>query len=207
VIAALALATALPGPAQAAPGPAPTRLDNLSAVDLFALADRARAAGKVAEAIVLYDALARDPNAEIRAEARFRKGMALADAKRWREAALAFRGLLDEQPGATRVRLELARVLAALGDESAARREVRQAQAAGLPDDVALTVDQFARALRSPKTLGGSIEVALAPDSNINRATAARTLDTVIAPLTLSRDARARDSASGCRARALRGSR
>ena len=83
-------------------------------------------------------------------------------------------------------------MLAAMGNESAARREIRQAQAGGLPDDVAITVDQFARALRSTRQWGGSIEVALAPDTNVNRATQARTLDTVIAPLTLSEDARAR---------------
>jgi len=79
-----------------------------------------------------------------------------------------------------------------MGDESGARRALRQAQAGGLPANVQLAVDQFANALRSPKLVGGSIEVALAPDSNVNRATSARTLDTVIAPLILSDDARAK---------------
>lgn len=40
--------------------------------------------------------------------------------------------------------------------------------------------------------VSGSFELALAPDSNINRATSATTLDTVIAPLNLSKDARQR---------------
>jgi hypothetical protein len=79
-----------------------------------------------------------------------------------------------------------------MGDERGARASIRQAQAIGLPDDVALVVDQFANALRSPKRLGGSFEAAFAPDSNINRATSARTLDTIVAPLTLSDDARER---------------
>lgn len=114
------------------------------------------------------------------------------DAKRWREAAITFRALLDEQPNAPRVRLELARVLVAMGDETGARRQIRQAQAAGLPPEVAVTVGRFDRALRSRKPWGGTIEVALAPDSNVNRATQARVLDTIIAPLTLSDDARAR---------------
>jgi outer membrane protein len=188
VAAAIAAATPLAPPADAAQN----RVDKLSAVDLFALADRARAAGHADQALVLYDALARDANEDIRAEARFRKGLLLADERRLAEAAATFRALLDEKPGAARVRLELARVLAQLGDESGARRAVRQAQAAGLPDDVAVLVDQFARALRSAQPFGGSIQVALAPDTNVNRATQARTLDTIIAPLTLSRDARAR---------------
>ncbi|WP_408589518.1 tetratricopeptide repeat protein [Novosphingobium sp.] len=169
-----------------------TRIDNLSAVDLFALADRARAAGETDVAVTCYDALARDPDAQVRAEARFRKGMMFADAGRWREAATAFRALLDEQPKAPRVRLELARALAAMGDEGGARRQVRQAQAAGLPAEVAQSVGRFDRALRSRKRWGGTFELALAPDSNINRATQARVLDTIIAPLTLSDDARAR---------------
>jgi hypothetical protein len=50
-------------------------------------------------------------------------------------------------------------------------------------------VDQFAGALRARKPYGASLELALAPDSNINRATKADTLDTVIAPLQLSEDA------------------
>ena len=163
---------------------------HLKAVDLFRLADEARAKGRVADAETIYDALAKDPNPEVRAEARFRHGMMLAGLKRYREAAVLFRALLDEKPGATRVRLELARVLAAMGKEAEARRELRQAEAAGLPPDVAAVVDQFSQALRSTQRYGGSINVSVAPDSNINRATAARTLDTVIAPLTLSKDAR-----------------
>lgn len=188
VVAAIAAATPLTSSADVAQ----SRVDNLSAVDLFALADRARAAGHSDQALVLYDALARDANADVRAEARFRKGLLLADERRLAEAAATFRALLDEKPGAARVRLELARVLAQLGDESGARRALRQAQASGLPDDVAVLVGQFARALRSAQPFGGSVQVALAPDTNVNRATQARTLDTVIAPLTLSRDARAR---------------
>ena len=170
---------------------AQVRLDNLSATDLFALADGARRDGNNEDAEALYDALARNPDAEIRAEARFRKGMMFADAGQYTDAALSFRALLDEKPHAVRVRLELARMLAAIGDEAGARAALRQAQASGLPSDVAATVQQFALAIRSPKQLGGTIEVAFAPDTNINRATQARTLDTVIAPLTLTRDARA----------------
>ncbi|TMJ20850.1 MAG: DUF560 domain-containing protein [Alphaproteobacteria bacterium] len=161
LLAALAGAALAPAPATA---PAPTRIESLSAAQLFAIADGARAEGRVDDALVFYEALTRDPDPEVRAEARFRRGMTLAEAKRYREAAESFRALLDEKPGTARVRLELARVLALL----------------------------VAAALRSSRPIGGSFEIALAPDSNVNRATAARTLDTIIAPLVLSEDARAR---------------
>jgi tetratricopeptide (TPR) repeat protein len=163
----------------------------LSAAQVFAVADHAVAAGKLDDAAAMYEALAKDPNPQVRAEARFRKGMMLADAKRFAEAAVEFRKVLDEQPGALRVRLELARVLAAMGREGDARRELRQAEAGHLPADVAINVNRFSQALQSTQRFGGSFELAIAPDSNINRATDARTLDTIIAPLVLSQDARA----------------
>jgi hypothetical protein len=171
---------------------AQAKVEHLTPPQLFAAADLARASGRVADALAMYDALARDPDPEVRAEARFRRGMTLAGIGRYREAAESFRALLDEKPKAARARLELARMDALLGDEKAARRELRQAQAGGLPPEVALTVDQFAAAIRSTRRFGGSVEVALAPDTNVNRATGARTLDTVIAPFLLSDDARAK---------------
>ncbi len=162
----------------------------LGAVDLFDLAGQATTDGRIDEALQLYDALSRDPDLEIRSEARFRKGQLLTQQNRLREAATTYRRLLDDKPKAARVRLELAALLARIGDEPGARRQLRLAQAAGLPTEVAEQVSQFSRALRSAKRLGGSFEATLAPDTNINRGTQARTLDTVIAPLLLSGDAR-----------------
>ncbi|WP_333571083.1 surface lipoprotein assembly modifier [Sphingomonas sp.] len=181
---ALALLAPIPALAQT------SEQHQVSAVELFALAARAEAGGQPGDAETMYRALAKDPDAEVRAEARFRLGQLLEKLGRKREAATTYRALLDEKPGAARVRLELARLLTQMGDEGAARRELRQAQAGGLPPQVAQIVDQFAAALRSRKPWGASLEVALVPDSNVNRATDAATLDTVLAPLQLSRDAR-----------------
>lgn len=164
---------------------------HLGAVDVFDAATRAAAAGRTDEALNLYDALTHDPDVEIRSEARFRKGQLLAAHHRIREAATTYRRLLDEKPYAARVRLELAALLVQLGDEVGARRQFRLAQAGKLPPEVAVQIAQFSRALRSPKHLGGSLDIAVAPDTNINRGTQARSLDTVIAPLILSTDARA----------------
>ncbi|MCA1197062.1 surface lipoprotein assembly modifier [Sphingomonas sp. R647] len=162
----------------------------LNATEMFDAAHSARVQGDVAAAETLYRALTQDPDVEVRSEARFRLGMMLSELGRHRDAAVQFRALLDEKPDAQRVRIELARVLALIGDEPAARRELRQVQSGPLPPGVSQAVDQFANALRSRKPLGASVEFALVPDSNINRATDSQTLDTIIAPLELSGDAR-----------------
>jgi len=164
----------------------------LSAAELFAFADSARNSGDLATAEKAYRALVENPDAEIRSEARFRLGMLLSALGRNSDAALQFRAILDEKPDAQRVRLELARVLAQMGDLAAARRELRAAQAGELPPEVAQIVDRFSAALRANKPFGASFQVALAPDSNINRATRSDTLGTIIGDFTLSEDAKAR---------------
>lgn len=186
LLAAPALAQQIP-----ACDPATGCLPNMSAEQVFALADRYAAAGRYADAETLLKGLARDPNSDFRAEARFRLSI-LREAQGDKQGAIEWlKALLDEKPNAGRPRLELARLLAETGDEAGARRELRRAGAAGLPEDVARVVDRFATALRSNRTIGGAIEVAIAPDSNINRATTQERVDTVVAPLTLDRDARA----------------
>lgn len=164
---------------------------HISAVELFQIA-AAESSGNSTKAISIYLALEHDLDVDIRCEARFRHGKLLESQKRFADAAVLYRAILDERPNAQPIRLELAKLLASMGYESAARRELRQAQAIGLPPEVSQLVNQYAAALRSRKPWGGSFELALAPDSNINRATSATTLDTVIAPLNLSKDARQR---------------
>lgn len=159
---------------------------------MFEIAAELETTNLPTDAMVVYQALSHDPDIEIRNEARFRHAQLLTRMNKPAEAAVLYRAILDEKPDASRVRLELAALLAQMGDLSGARHQLRQAQASGLPPEVAQVVNQYVAALRSLKPWGGSFELALAPDSNINRATDAKTLDTVIAPLDLSRDARAR---------------
>ncbi|WP_404712925.1 surface lipoprotein assembly modifier [Sphingomonas sp. MMS24-J13] len=175
-------------------GEAPGRtVETLTPVELFALADAARDAGDLVSAERAYRALSQNPDIELRTEARFRLGLMLADLLHdYRRAAIAFRQILAEKPKATRVRLELARMYGLLGDQAAARRELRATEAAGLPPEVERTVRLFANALRAGKPLGGSFELSFAPDSNINRATRAGALDTVLGTFTLDRSARAK---------------
>lgn len=184
-----ALAAPVPAPAQQ---PSSVRRQ-LSASELFAFADAARDAGDFTTAEATYRALASNPDIELRSEARFRLAMMLADRMgKVREAAVELRAILDEKPQAARVRLELARLHAMLGNIGAAEREFRAAEAAGLPADVERMVRFYANALNERKSFGGSLEVALAPDSNINRATRSDTLGTVIGDFTLDEDAKAR---------------
>lgn len=192
-----ALATAafysLPGQAQenaTDTAPQPVRV---SAEQLFAFADQARAARDFATAETAYRALAGNPDLELRTEARFRLALMFADdLGRHRDAAVLFREILDEKPGAARVRIELARMQVMLGDLRAAERELRSAQAAGLPPEVEQQIRFYAAALSAQKPFGGSVAIAFAPDSNINRATRSDTLGTIIGDFTLDEDAKAR---------------
>jgi hypothetical protein len=167
------------------------RVEGLSAAQLFEIAENAKAESDFDTTASLYTALAKDPDIEIRIEARFRHAQMLAGQKKFVDAAILYRAILDEKPDAQRVRLELAYVMAQSGNLGAAQRELRLAQAGGLPPDVARLIDQFTNALRAGKPYGASMEIALAPDSNINRATKSETLDTVFAPFDLSEDAKA----------------
>ena len=193
VLAVALAATQPPDPEPPAPpaaASAPVTVE-MNAVQLLALATARAEAGDTATAETMFAALAKDPDIDIRSEARFRHGRMLEAQKRYNAAAVLYRAILDEQPGAQRVRLQLARALLFAGNEGGAARVLRQAQAGGLPADVQRVVAQFQGALRAVQPIGGSLEVALAPSTNINRATRSNTLDTVIAPLELSEDAQA----------------
>lgn len=165
---------------------------SVTADQLLAIAERAEAEGDLSMAEKAYRALVADPSVEVRSEARFRLAIMFAGQRSFAAAAILLREILDEQAGAQRVRLELARVLALMGDEAGARRALREAQAGGLPPEVARLVDRYSAALRARKAIGGSIEIALAPDSNINRATRSDTLGTVLGDFELDEDAKQR---------------
>ncbi|KUR70952.1 hypothetical protein AQZ52_13735 [Novosphingobium fuchskuhlense] len=189
---ALALAQAPAAQAQPATETAPAAVE-MGAAELFHYAENAAAAGDRATAIAAYRALAGDPHIELRNEARFRLAQMLAEEPgKAGEAAILLRAILAEQPGAARVRLELARIEAAMGDRGAAARDLRLAASGGLPPQVERMVRFFSNALSTAKRAGGSLEATAVGDSNINRATQANTLATVIGDFVLSDDARAR---------------
>lgn len=163
----------------------------LTAAQLFELAWQFEQDNEFDNAENIYRVLAQNPDVEIRSEARFRHGRLLTRQNKLADAAVLYRAILDDNPDAQAVRLELAAVLSQMGDLAAARRQLRQAQAGGLPPDVARIADQYAASLRSFKPYGASIEISMAPTTNINRATSANTLETIVADMDLSDDARA----------------
>lgn len=157
---------------------------------LFALADAALARNDERLATQVLIALLADPDVKLRNEARFRLAMLSIRREDWTDAGTYLRAIIDEEPEAHRARLELARVQAEMGQIDASRRTLREAQAGGLPPDVARLVERFSAALREHKPFGASLQIAIAPDSNVNRATRSETLGTVIGDFELDEEAR-----------------
>jgi tetratricopeptide (TPR) repeat protein len=190
---AIGLAVALANPAAPSLAQAPAeRTVSLNAGQVLAVADRAGRQGDIVTAEKAYRALASDSDPEVRAEALFRHGMLLAQVGELQKAARLFRQLLDSRPDATRARLELARTLDLMGDKDAAWREVRAVQASGLPPDVARMVDRYSEALRAARPFGASFQIALAPDSNINKSTQSDTLGTIFGEFEIDESSKAK---------------
>jgi hypothetical protein len=159
---------------------------------LLSLAETAQTHGDARTAETAYKALSHDPNPDIRNEARFRYSKMLAARGSNTDAAVLLRQILDEKPDAGPVRLELAGLLDRMGDKDGAWRQVRAIHASGLPPSVARLVDRYSEALRAKRPFGASFEIALAPDSNINRATTSDTLGTVLGDFQISDEGKAR---------------
>lgn len=164
----------------------------LTAAQMLRLGEVAQAKGDAATATAIYVALENDPDRNIRSEARFRHAKQLIAAKRLSAAAVLLRRILDDEPGATAVRLQLAGLLHEMGENDAALAQLRAAQSARLPASVARLIDRFSEALRAQRRSGASFEIALAPDSNINRATRSDTLGTVLGDFDVGQESKAR---------------
>ena len=155
---------------------------------LLELAQLAQTRGDTGTAEAAYKALSYDPNSDIRNEARFRYSKMLAARGSTTDAAMLLRQILDEKPQAAPVRLELAGLLDQMGDKEGALRQIRAVQAGGLPPAVARLVDRYSEALRAQRPFGGSFEMALAPDSNINHATSSDKLGTVLGDFDIAKE-------------------
>jgi hypothetical protein len=164
----------------------------LTAADVLRLAGRLQQNNDLPGARTLLLQVLQDRQPKARAQARFQlaqiaeKAGDLSAAERW------YRALLDEMPAEANIRLELGRVLAEQRKTVAAGRELRRAHAAGLPPDVAKSVERIVSLLRHDAPYGGSFEVAVAPDSNINRSTRSDTVTAFGLPFTLDEGSRGR---------------
>lgn len=168
----------------------PLRLGSGEAV--LQLAAAAEKTGDSTSARRLLEALLHDRSANVRAEARFRLAKMLVASGRKREAAVMLRRVVDEHPKAAPARLELAALLHSLGEHGPALKQLRALGTLDLPVGVARFVDRMSAALQASRPVGVQVELALAPDSNINRATRSGTLDTVFGEFTLDEGSRAK---------------
>ena len=107
------------------------------------------------------------------------------------EAEASYRHVLDRRPGLAGARLELARTLFErgrcleepddllehlLGDDcDAAAHHFRRALAGELPATVAAAVSRYLAVVQARKRVSGRFRMAVAPDSNVNAGTEART--------------------------------
>lgn len=150
-----------------------------TAEEMLGLADRLEQAGDSERAETILVALSEDPRPAIRNEAKYRRAKAMISRSRVADAALLLRSIVDSQPTATVARLELAKALNLLDRPEDALRELRAAQSLGLPGEIAALVDQYTIALRSRRSSGFSVNIAVAPSTNINRATSRDGLGTI----------------------------
>ena len=163
-----------------------------SGEQLLGLSERLLSAGSVEDAKTILTALGNDPNPNIRNEARYRLARLLEAEQKNVSAALLLRAIVDDAPSAVPARLELAQLLDRMGDKDGAWRQLRAVRASGLPSNVVRLIDRYSEALRAARPAGMSFEIALAPDSNINRATRSDTLGTVLGDFTIDDDAKAK---------------
>lgn len=176
----------------ACPAAPATRTLAATPAQLLELADALVQRGSSESAQRIWVLLSHDPRADVRNEARFRHAKLLATQGKENSAAVLLRQILDEKPDAAPVRLQLAHTLQQQGDVDGALRELRAVQASGLPAAVARLVDRYSQALRAQRPYGGSFQIALAPDSNINYATSSDTLGTVLGDFDIDDESKAK---------------
>jgi len=166
----------------------------LTAPELLEAAERLVLASRYVEAGPLVAALANAPGYEM--ERRFLEGYIAVETGDPAAAAAKFRSILSKRPELVRVRLELARALAMIWRDSAADYHFRLAEEAELPPEIERTIYASRSLIRDRKPWELDVSLGLAPDTNINGATADRSVDVNVGgatlPLELDRDARRR---------------
>ena len=165
----------------------------LTAPQLLAAAEKAVLAKRFDEAQPMLAALEHAP--ELSMQRHFLQGYVAAQTGDLGIAASEFRAVLRERPDMTRARLELARVLMMDGKDAAADHHFRLAeQDPELPAEIEKTIHDARGVLRSRRNWTFNVDFGLEPDSNINNATDARTINfdfgTGPIPITLDDSAR-----------------
>ncbi|RHW17924.1 DUF560 domain-containing protein [Sphingomonas gilva] len=174
--AALPLFLAGPALAQVAARPlidqcvANTCKARLTAPQLLVEVQALIAAKRYAEAKPMLAALGRDP--ALKLETRYLTGFIAAEEGDLDTAIGEYRAILSDDPGQTRVRLELARAYLLQGKTASADHHFKLAQAdESLPPDIARVVRSARNIIRSKRAWTFNVDLGFAPDSNINNAT------------------------------------
>jgi hypothetical protein len=167
----------------------------MTAPQLLAETEKMIEAKRYTEAEPMLAALSHAP--ELAMQTHFLSGYVAAETGDLKTAAREFRTVLRDRPDLVRARLELARVLMLQGKDAAADHHFRLAeQAEDLPPEIARTIRDQRGVIRNRKKWHLNLDIGLAPDSNVNNATDARTIDVAYGngtiPLELNQDARRR---------------
>jgi outer membrane protein len=167
----------------------------MTAPELLRAAELAIRAKRYDDAKMMLAALANAP--ELSMQTHFLTGYMAEQTGDLKGAASNFRAVLRDRPDMTRARLELANVLMREGKDQAAAHHFRLAeQDPDLPPEIARTIRSYRGILHDRKPWHVNIDAGLAPDSNINGATDARSIDTIFTnngePVKLTLDNKAR---------------
>jgi outer membrane protein len=168
---------------------------SLSSVQLLGLAEQLVRDGKYDEARPLVAALKAAPGMALPHS--FLEGLIAMGSGDAATATARFRTILKDHPDQTRVRLELAKALMMQGNLAAADYHLRLSLGdEDLPEDISRMIGNARSVIRSKRKFRFGFDVGFAPDSNINSATAAETVDINFGPnrvpVSLDDNARAR---------------
>lgn len=167
----------------------------LTALQLQGAAEKLVNEGRYAEAKPLAVALAAAPGYAL--QSRLLTGLIASETGDYAEAARLFQSILAEDPNQTRARLELGKAMLALHRPGSADKQFAMAmQDRDLPPEVARTIRTVRDTIRAARPWQMELNVGLAPDTNINNATAANQVTVMLGdtpvPLQLNDAARAK---------------
>lgn len=167
----------------------------LTPAQLLAGAEKLVAAYRFDEAKPLIEALKQAPGYTM--QIRFLTGYIAAEKGDYRAAAEQYKAILADDPSQTRVRLELGKAMIALGKPQSADKQFRLAgQDRELPPEIAKQLRGVRAVIRQQRAWRLDLDFGIAPDSNINNATAADQVTVNLGgyslPLTLDDTAKAR---------------
>lgn len=152
--------------------------------------------GRFEEAYALARSHRNDLEGEILFD--FYYGVAAIHTDRVHEGVFALERVIMRRPGFARARLELARGYFLLEEDRRARDHFDAVMAQEPPAPVQATIDDYMQAMRQradrySTVVRGHVEVGGGHDSNVNSATSADTVDSVLGPLVLDDEGKERD--------------